>query len=162
MHPSATEPVHDLFRKTMTCYNENQHLYKEVCVQPRTSAVNKTLPAFAAECHAAMSLLLSADTHNCRSISPPAWHSAAKPLRNSAVDRWDRQTDGWIDYWSFHRPCSAKHPGSVDNTMYIVVMTLWQDNVIRVNHMLCRCSLLLDVACFVVCVGHTREPCKNG
>ena len=94
---------------------------KRVGVRLLTSAVNVTLPAFAAERRAAAPLLLGA--RRCRSIShspswlkwfihpqahgldtdmhtPPtlscgAWRSAAKPPHTAAaVEWWDRQTDG--------------------------------------------------------------------
>jgi len=61
----------------------------DVCVQPPTSAVNVTLPAFAAERHAAAPLLLSAGAGSCRSISPARKVLCSKPAKHAAaaVDR---------------------------------------------------------------------------
>ena len=57
---------------------------QQVCVQPRPSAVNMTLPAFTALCRAAAPLLMSAGAYY-RSISPARRHSAANPPRAAAV-----------------------------------------------------------------------------
>jgi len=62
--------------------------------KPRPSAVNKTLPAFAAERRAVTPLLLSAGARY-RSTSRARGRSAANPPHTAAaVDRWDRRTDG--------------------------------------------------------------------
>jgi len=75
---------------------------KQVCVQPSPSAVNVTLPAFAAERRAAAGLLLRASAC-CTTIAARlqlhidllhAGRSAANPPHAAAaVDRWDRQID---------------------------------------------------------------------
>jgi len=57
-------------------------------VHRRSSAVNRTLPAFAAEYRRLLSIL-------------SAGRSAAnQPHAAAAVDRWDRQTDGRTDAWA--------------------------------------------------------------
>jgi len=66
--------------------------FKKVCVQPRPSAVNTTLPVFAAERRAAAPLLLSAPAAGtCRSISPAGRALSSKPAGH--VDQWDRETN---------------------------------------------------------------------
>jgi len=52
---------------------------RQVCIQPRSSAVNTTLPACAAERRAAAPLLLGAGTRCCRSISPARGALSSKP-----------------------------------------------------------------------------------
>jgi len=65
------------------------------CVQPRSSAVNTTLPAFAAERRAAAPLPLGAGAAVVDRYLLLARRSAANPPHPAAaVDRWDRQTDG--------------------------------------------------------------------
>ena len=75
------------------------------------SAVNVTLPAFAAERRAAAPLLLG-DRYVL-----PAKHSAANPPHAAAaVERWDRQTDGRTP--DCYRHCSAYYAGSVNKVEY--------------------------------------------
>jgi len=82
--------------------------------KPRPSAVNKTLPAFAAERRAVTPLLISAGAHY-RSIFRARGRSAANPPHTAAaVDRWDRRRR--TDARPFHRPCSAYYAGRVNNT----------------------------------------------
>jgi len=69
---------------------------KQVCVQPRSSAVSTTLPAFTAVRRAPA---LAIDQYLL-----PAGRSAANPPHAAAVDRWDRQTDRRTDA----SPCSTK------------------------------------------------------
>ena len=104
-------------------YTSWQGASKQVCVQHPTSADNVTLPAFAAECCAAV----APSSHCSRSISPahrahssksaavayngqmigwsipPAHGDPAANLLHpaAAVDRWDRRTDTVL----LHRPC---------------------------------------------------------
>jgi len=82
-------------------------IYRLLCalsylfVQPRPSAINTTLPAFAAAHRAAAPLLLSAG--DCyRSIFPARGALSSKPAA-AAVDRWDIPTD--TDAQPFHKPC---------------------------------------------------------
>ena len=70
-------------------------------VQPRPSAVNMTLPAFAAE----RQRLLWID------IFCPGGSAANPPHAAAAVDRWDRRTDAR----PFHRPCCACYARSVSS-----------------------------------------------
>jgi len=59
------------------------------------SAVNTTLPAFAAERRAPAPLLLDAGVRRYRSICPVCGALSSKPARaTAAVERWNRQTDG--------------------------------------------------------------------
>ena len=60
---------------------------KQVCIEPRLSAVNVSLPAFAAERRAAASLLLSAGA--CYLLTSPAGAAlrANSPHATAAVDR---------------------------------------------------------------------------
>jgi len=73
----------------ITYTNHNNYVY----VLPCPSAVNITLPAFAA----AAPLLLSASA--CYQIYLlTTGCSAANPLHAAAaIDQWDRQLDGWMD-----------------------------------------------------------------
>jgi len=76
---------------------------KQVRVQPLPSALNVTLPAFAAQRRRLQSIDISC---------PPAGCSAANPTHVAAVvNRWDRQMDGRTDARTFHRPCSAYYTG---------------------------------------------------
>ena len=80
----------DLYMYNIITYtNHNNYVY----VQPCPSAVNITLPAFAA----AVPLLLSASA--CYQIYLlTTGCSAANPLHAAAaIDQWDRQLDGWMD-----------------------------------------------------------------
>ena len=71
-----------------------ERLAKQICVQPRSSAVNTALPAFAAE---------RRRTAIDRYLLP-AGAQQQIPLHAAAVvDRRDRRTDAR----QFHRPCSA-------------------------------------------------------
>jgi len=65
---------------------------KEVCVQPRPSAVNTTLPAFAAERRAAAPLLLGAG--RCRSISAARTALSSKPAARRCCCPSMGQMDG--------------------------------------------------------------------
>jgi len=92
---------------------------KHVRVQPRPSAVNVTLPAFANERRAAALLLLSASAAGTRrrqlsiDISCPrgAQQQTCRPPLLLSTDVTDRRTDAR----PFHRPCSACYAGSVSN-----------------------------------------------
>ena len=78
-----------------------------LCFQPHPSAVNVTLPAFAAE-----RAQLIRGMHR----RPPLSISVSYPQATAAaVDRRDRQTDGQTDALPLHRPCSACYAGSVNN-----------------------------------------------
>ena len=68
---------------------------KQVCVQPPPSAVNVTLPAFAAERRAAAGLLLSAGA--CCTTIAARLQLHIDLLHAAAVDRWDRQIDRQTD-----------------------------------------------------------------
>jgi len=78
------------------------HNKPKIHVQPRSSALNVTLPAFAAERRAARLLLMSAPAAGTRrrqlSIDFPAAElpAANPPATAAAADRWDRQTDRFI------------------------------------------------------------------
>ena len=75
-----------------------------VCVQPRSSAVNMSLPAFAAE------------RRCCWRLAPAAVdrRSAANPPHAAAtVERWDR--DGRTDTRPFRKPFSTYCPGCVSS-----------------------------------------------
>jgi len=74
-------------------------IIQQVPVEHHPSAVNVTLPAFAAE---RRRLLHSA--HSCRWISLPAGRSAANPpAAVAAVNRWDRLVDRQTDDRPLHR-----------------------------------------------------------
>jgi len=60
------------------------------------SAVNMTLPAFAAECHAVAPLLLNAGACCSRLLLAERW-TANPPHTAAMVDRWNRQEDGRTD-----------------------------------------------------------------
>jgi len=64
-------------------------------VRPHTSAVNMTLPAFAAVRRAAAPLLTGTGASRCRSMSPTGTALSSKHATRSS-NRWDRQrqTDG--------------------------------------------------------------------
>jgi len=82
--------------------------YKQVGVQHRPSAVNVTLPAFAAEYRAAAPLLLN--TWRCRSIFPArTLHGAQQQTRRTPLLRSSdgTETDRRTDPVPFRRPCSA-------------------------------------------------------
>ena len=85
-----------------------RHNKPKIHVQPRSSALNVTLPAFAAERRAVQLLLMSAPAAGTRRRQLSIDFRAAElpaanpPATAAAADRWDRQTDG-----PFHRPCSA-------------------------------------------------------
>ena len=76
-------------------------------VEPRTSALNITLPAAAARALAAIERQPVSNVGSCRSL-PAACAQAAD------VDRRDRQTDRRTDTRPLHRPCNAKFAGSVN------------------------------------------------
>jgi len=75
---------------------------KQLCIQPRTSALSAPLPAFAAERRAAgcSRLQLLRGAASCRPISP-ASHGAQLQTRRTpqllSIDGTDRQTDGRTD-----------------------------------------------------------------
>jgi len=66
---------------------------EQVCFQPRSSAVNTTLPAFA---DAALLLLSVAPVIDRYKFDPARGALSSKPAAcvRAAVDRRDRQTDG--------------------------------------------------------------------
>ena len=72
-----------------------------MCVQPCQSAVNMTLPAFAAECRAAALLLLSTGACSCYAderLLLPAGRSAANPPLLLSIDGTDtRRLDRFAD-----------------------------------------------------------------
>jgi len=81
--------------------------------EPRTSALNMTLPAFAAERRRLWRYRLIACTRRRRS-------AANQPHAAAAVDRWNRQTDGrtfdrYVDPAPYHR-----YAGSVSNSTVTV------------------------------------------
>jgi len=75
---------------------------KQLCIQPRTSALSAPLPAFAAERRAAgcSRLQLLRGAASCRPISP-ASHGAQLQTRRTpqllSIDGTDRRTDGQTD-----------------------------------------------------------------
>jgi len=87
--------------------------FQQVCVQPHTSAVNMTLPAIAAEHHAAARaaapLLLGAQ-HLQLSIDISCLHGTQQQTHHmlllwstDGTGRWmDGRTDGWMDIRPFH------------------------------------------------------------
>ena len=104
----------------------NRHSNQQVCVQPPSSAVNLTLPAFDAERRAAATLLPArlqlvrgAGACSCLSISPTRRALGSKPTNPTAaaVDRCDRRTDRptdtrHTDARPLQTPCSAYDAGS--------------------------------------------------
>ena len=86
-------------------YNE------QVCVQPPPSALNVTLPAFAAGAERRRLLHCA---RSCRLIHPPAHTALSCKPAAAAVDRWDRQTVGRTDPGPLHRPCCACYAASVN------------------------------------------------
>jgi len=64
-------------------------LLRQVCVQPSPSAVNTTLPAFAAERHAAAELAAA----TIDQYLLPAGPTAANQPHAAAAGKWDRQMD---------------------------------------------------------------------
>jgi len=78
----------------------------QVCVKPPASAVNRTLPAFAAECCYVVLLLLSMPAAHmwCQHwlaavgqyLVPTGNSEANPPATTAAVNQRDRQTDGRI------------------------------------------------------------------
>ena len=76
---------------------------KQVCVQPRTSTVNVTLPAFAAERHAAAPLqpVRGDGARCCRSISP-----AHRALSSKLTSHRCRRSTGQADRPTDARPFS--------------------------------------------------------
>jgi len=80
---------------------QNHATLKRVYVQPPTSAVNVTPPAFAAERRRPLSI----------NISCP-W-SAQQQTRRTPLLLWDR-IDERTDARPFHRPCSAYSADSVN------------------------------------------------
>jgi len=83
---------------------------KQLCIQPRTSALSAPLPAFAAERRAAgcSRLQLLRGAASCRPISP-ASHGAQLQTRRTpqllSIDGTDGQTDGRTTV--SYRPCPA-------------------------------------------------------
>jgi len=71
---------------------------KTLLVQPRPSAVNMTLPAFAADSHVAVPLLLSAGAC-CRSISPAQGALGINPAARRLCCRSMVQTDRGTDVY---------------------------------------------------------------
>ena len=79
-----------------------------VCVYPRPSVVNMTLP---------LRLLLSAGAY--RLTSRAGGRPAANPTHAAAaVDRCDGRTDGQTDARPLRRPCSAYYAGRLNNSIY--------------------------------------------
>jgi len=87
-----------------------------VCVEPPSSALNKTLPAFDDK-RRRLHHGARPQRRSYRSISPARRALSSKPAgRRWAVSRWDRQTRGRMDPRPLHRPCSAYYgTGSVNN-----------------------------------------------
>jgi len=81
------------------------------------SAVNVTLPAFAAVRRAAGAV--AAERRRCRSICPGREALRSKTAA-AVVRQWDRQTDGRTDARPLHRPCSTYYAGSVSNAVHII------------------------------------------
>jgi len=100
---SGTPPcLPSCMRSGSSCANLRN--YSSVCVQPRSSAVNMSLPAFAAE------------RRCCWRLAPAAVdrRSAANPPYAAAtVERWDR--DGRTDTRPFRKPLSTYCPGCVSS-----------------------------------------------
>ena len=71
------------------------------------SAVNVTLPPFAAECRAAAPLLLGAGVCRCRSICPARGALSSKPAACRSGCQTMGQTDGQTGTRLLHRPCYA-------------------------------------------------------
>jgi len=59
---------------------------KPVCIQPRPSAVNMTLPAFAAELRAAALLMLGADRASVDRYLMPDALTAANPTHGTTIN----------------------------------------------------------------------------
>ena len=91
-----------------------------VCVLPRTSAINVTLLAFAAERRAADSSGRPAPPLSIDISRPPG---PQQQTRRSGVrrtnDETSRQTDRRTDALQFHRPCSAYYASSVNTVCHI-------------------------------------------
>ena len=81
--------------------------------KPPPSALNVTLPAFAAERRRLHYCARSAPTAVDRYLLPAGRSAANPPAAVAAVDRWDRRTDGETDTRPLHRPCCACCAGSV-------------------------------------------------
>ena len=79
------------------------------------SAVDMTLPAFAAERRAAAPLLLRAGARRCRSISSARGALSSKPAARRSGRLTMGQIDGRTDSRPLHRPCCAYYAGSVNN-----------------------------------------------
>jgi len=77
-------------------------LYSRVCVEPPPSALNKTLPAFAAERRR-----LWHSARGCRSISPVRRALSSKPTGRCCCCWSVGQIDGRTDAKPLHRPFSA-------------------------------------------------------
>jgi len=98
-----------------------RHVFKQVCVQLPTSAVNVTLLAFAAE----RNLLLCAVLPGCwrwasggrrgrfTAGSALSSKSAAAACGGRMMGRTDGQTDGQSHARRFHKSCSAYYASSV-------------------------------------------------
>ena len=104
---------------------------KQVCVEPRSSALNMTLPAFAAECGRCSRCRPTAAGTRRSQLStdiccPRPCSAANQPHAAAAVDRRDRRTDGQTDTRPLHRPCSTYYvQGSVQvKVMYTSFLKL--------------------------------------
>jgi len=89
---------------------------QQVCVQPRPSAVNKTLPAFAAECSAAALLLLRVPAAGMQRWQPlvdiSCPQGAQQQTRQWPLLLWIEGTDRQTDARRYIDP--ALHVGSVN------------------------------------------------
>jgi len=92
-------------------------LYKQDSAQPLPSAVNVTLPAFAAERRRLLHGARCAPEAIDRYLLAAGRSAANPPVAAAAVDRWtDRRTDAR----PFQRPFSAYYVGSVNKHLFIL------------------------------------------
>jgi len=102
-------------------FSINRLINEQVCVESPPSALNMTLPAFAAERrrHIAMPTPYR-NARSCRLISAAdvgAQLQNCRPLLLLSVDGTDRRTDRRTDARPLHRPCSAYSAGSASKAM---------------------------------------------
>jgi len=95
------------------------HSTGQVCVQPRSSAVRMTLPAFAAERRAAASLLMVYVAPAPAAVGLYLRSLSSKPAACRCCCRLTGQKDdGQADAWPLHRPCSACYAGSANKILH--------------------------------------------
>jgi len=86
-----------------------------VLIDSLPSALNITLPAFAAERRRLRHGALSAPAAIDRYLLPAGRSAANPPPAAAAAERRDRQADGRTDASPLHRPFSAYYAASVNN-----------------------------------------------